>query len=107
MAHGMLEFDAPRVERNAAPGQRTPGAVFQVAADRAPDLRQLGAYLVVAPRQQLHLHERIVRPRAQRRIAQPRLLFNADFRVIPSHAALVIRMPETVLICIPPFWLIS
>ena len=62
------------MERDAAAGQRTPRAVFQVAADRTPDLRELGADLVVTPRQQLHLDERIVGPRPQRFVTQARLL---------------------------------
>ena len=70
----MLEFDTARVERDAAPGQGAPGAVFQVAADRTPDLRELGADLVVTPREQFDLDQRVVRPRPERRVTQARLL---------------------------------
>ena len=70
----MLELDTARMERNAASGQGAPGAVFQVAADRTPDLRELGPDLVVTSRQQFDLHERVVRTRSERRIAQARLL---------------------------------
>ncbi len=60
--HRVLELHAARVERDAAAGLRAPGAVFQVAADRAADLRQLRPDLVVASREQLDLDERVVRP---------------------------------------------
>ena len=50
------------------------GAVFQVAADRTPDLRELGADLVVTPREQFDLDQRVVRPRPERRVTQARLL---------------------------------
>ena len=60
----MFELDPPRMERDAAAGQRTPRAVFQVAADRTPDLRQLGADLVVTPREQFDLDQRSRTPSA-------------------------------------------
>ena len=70
----MREFDRPRVERDAAVGVRAAGAVFQVALDRAADLRELGADLVVAARKQFDLDERVVGRGAERAVAQPRLL---------------------------------
>ena len=62
------------MQRYAAVGIRAPCSVFKVSLDRTSYLRELGAYLVVASRQQVDLHERVVGRCGRHAVAQQRLL---------------------------------
>ena len=64
-AYRMNESDAAGMQRDAAVAVRARGAVLQVAADRAADLRQLRPDLVVATGQQLDFEQVVMRTAAQ------------------------------------------
>ena len=83
----MDEIDTVRMERNASVGIRTAGPVFQVALNRTADLRELRPDLMVAPRQQIDLHQRITSTRPQGAVTQFR-----QFCIAPGR----IERPRTV-----------
>ena len=70
----MDKLDAVGLQRDAAVGIAALCPILQVAPDGSTDGRELTAYLMVTPRHQLHLKERVAVALADDAIAQLRFL---------------------------------